>query len=154
MPMTNIPSNPRNTGKVLASEFSISKTAAITIKMIPTNSAIFWNTMLLILINPRNCISFLLNAYLYAIIGANCEKTGLTFTIHTLKWHKILRQIGWNFNSSKENYLECKNARGIICLARVSVVCLGIIMGVLSAAVSTEFLCYIYGFLTFFAIVQ
>ena len=91
MPMTNIPSNPRNTGKVLASEFSISKTAAITIKMIPTNSAIFWNTMLLILINPRNCISFLLNAYLYAIIGANCEKTGLTFTIHTLKWHKILR---------------------------------------------------------------
>jgi hypothetical protein len=41
-----------------------------------------------------------------------------------------------------------------ICLARVRVICFGIIMGVLSAAGSTEFLRYVYRFLAFFAIVQ
>jgi hypothetical protein len=51
--MTNIPSNPKTTGKVLASEFPISKTAAITIKIIPTNSAIFWNITGHMLISPR-----------------------------------------------------------------------------------------------------
>jgi len=52
-PMTNIPSKPKTTGKVLASEFPISKTAAITIRIIPTNSAIFWNITLHMLISRR-----------------------------------------------------------------------------------------------------
>ena len=53
-PMTNIPNKPKTTGKMLALEkFPISKTAAITIKIIPTNSAIFWNIVLHILISPR-----------------------------------------------------------------------------------------------------
>ena len=52
--MTNIPNKPKTTGKVLAFEkFPISKTAAITIKIIPTNSAIFWNITLHMLISPR-----------------------------------------------------------------------------------------------------
>ena len=55
--MTNIPSNPKTTGKMLALEkFPISKTAAITIKIIPTNSAIFWNIMLHMLIRSRRQI--------------------------------------------------------------------------------------------------
>jgi hypothetical protein len=55
--MTNIPSKPKTTGKVLALEkFPISKTAAITIKIIPTNSAIFWNIMLRMLIRSRTQI--------------------------------------------------------------------------------------------------
>jgi hypothetical protein len=50
--MTNIPNKPKTTGKVLAPEkFPISKTAAITIKIIPTNSAIFWNIILRMLIS-------------------------------------------------------------------------------------------------------
>jgi hypothetical protein len=52
--MTNIPSKPKTTGKVLALEkFPTSKTAATTIKIIPTNSAIFWNITLHMLISPR-----------------------------------------------------------------------------------------------------
>jgi hypothetical protein len=54
--MTNIPSNPKTTGKVLAPKFPISKIAAITIKIIPTNSAIFWNIMLHMLIRSRTQI--------------------------------------------------------------------------------------------------
>jgi len=50
--MTNIPSNPKTT-EVLESEVPISKTAAITIRIIPTNSAIFWNITLHMLISPR-----------------------------------------------------------------------------------------------------
>jgi hypothetical protein len=54
MLMTNIPSNPKTTGKVLALEkFPISKTAAITIKIIPANSAIFWNITVHMLISPH-----------------------------------------------------------------------------------------------------
>ena len=45
-PMMNIPINPKNTGKVLSPKFPISRTIAITIKIIPTNSAIFWNIIL------------------------------------------------------------------------------------------------------------
>jgi hypothetical protein len=52
-PMTNIPNNPKTTGKVLSPKFPISKTAAITIKIIPINSAIFWNIILHMLISPR-----------------------------------------------------------------------------------------------------
>ena len=52
-PMMNIPSNPKNMGKVLSSKFPISRTAAITIRIIPINSAIFWNITLHILISPR-----------------------------------------------------------------------------------------------------
>ena len=52
-PMTNIPSNPKTTGKVLALKFPISKTAAITIRIIPTNSAIFWNIILHMLITAH-----------------------------------------------------------------------------------------------------
>jgi len=52
-PITNIPNKPKNTGKMLASKFPISKTAAITIKIIPTNSAIFLNIILHMLISPR-----------------------------------------------------------------------------------------------------
>lgn len=55
-PMTNIPSNPKTTGKMLAPKFPISKTAAITIKIIPTNSAIFWNIILHMLINTAYAI--------------------------------------------------------------------------------------------------
>ena len=51
--MTNIPNNPKTTEKVLASEFPISKTAAITIRITPTNSAIFWNIILHMLISTR-----------------------------------------------------------------------------------------------------
>jgi len=52
--MTNIPSNPKTTGKMLALEkFPISKTAAITIKIIPKNSAIFWYIILHMLISSR-----------------------------------------------------------------------------------------------------
>jgi hypothetical protein len=102
-PMTNIPSSPKTTGKMLASKFPISKTAAITIKIIPTNSAIFWNIILHILISSRT---------LYR--------------------------------------LSIKRAR--ICLARVRVIFLSI-MGVLSPAVSAEFLRYVYRFLAFFAFV-
>jgi len=52
--MTNSPSNPKTTGKMSALEkFPISKTAAITIKIIPTNNAIFWNIILHMLISPR-----------------------------------------------------------------------------------------------------
>jgi len=105
-PMTNIPTNPKTTGKMLALEkFPISKTAAIAIKIIPINSAIFWNIMLHMLIRSRTQIR-----------------------------------------------LSLKRAR--ICLARVRVICLSIIMGVLSAAGSTEFLRYVCRFLAFFAFVQ
>ena len=52
-PMTNIPSNPKTTGKMLAPKFPISKTAAITIKIIPTNSAIFWNIIIHMLISTH-----------------------------------------------------------------------------------------------------
>jgi hypothetical protein len=53
-PMTKIPNNPKTSGKMLALEkFPISKTAAITIKITPTNSAIFWNIILHMLISPR-----------------------------------------------------------------------------------------------------
>jgi len=56
-PMTNIPSKPKTTGKGSALEkFPISKTAAITIKIIPTNSAIFWNIILHMLIMSRTQI--------------------------------------------------------------------------------------------------
>jgi hypothetical protein len=49
--MTNIPNKPKTTGKVSALEkFPISKTAAIAIKIIPKNSAIFWNIILHMLI--------------------------------------------------------------------------------------------------------
>ena len=52
--MTNIPNKPKITGTRLALEKSpINKTAAITIKIIPTNSAIFWNIILHILISSR-----------------------------------------------------------------------------------------------------
>jgi hypothetical protein len=51
--MTNIPSNPRTTEVLALEKFPISKTAAITIKIIPTNSAIFWNIILHMLISPR-----------------------------------------------------------------------------------------------------
>ena len=45
--MTNIPNKPKTTGKMLAPEkFPISKTAAITIKIMPTNSTIFWDITL------------------------------------------------------------------------------------------------------------
>ena len=45
--MTNIPNKPKTAGTKLAFEkFPISKTAAIAIKIIPTNSAIFWNIIL------------------------------------------------------------------------------------------------------------
>jgi hypothetical protein len=102
--MTNIPSNPKTT-EVLASEVPISKTAAITIKIIPTNSAIFWNIILHMLISSRT---------LYRL---------------SLK-------------------------RTQICLARVRIIYLNIIMGILCPAVSAEFLRYVYRFLAFFAIVQ
>jgi hypothetical protein len=103
--MTNIPSNPKTTGKMLALEkFPISKTAAITIKSIPTNSAIFWNIMLHMLLGRVRKLGFLLSAR--------------------------------------------------ICLARVRVICFSIVMGVLSAAGSAEFLRYVYRFLAFFAFVQ
>jgi hypothetical protein len=52
-PMTNSPSNPKTTGKALVPKFPISKIAAITIKIIPTNSAIFSNIILHMLISPR-----------------------------------------------------------------------------------------------------
>jgi hypothetical protein len=53
-PMTKIPNKPKTTGKVSPLEkFPISKTAAITIKIIPTNSAIFWNIILHMLISTR-----------------------------------------------------------------------------------------------------
>jgi hypothetical protein len=51
--MINIPSNPKTTGKVVSPKFPISKTAAITIKIIPTNSAIFSNIILHMLICTR-----------------------------------------------------------------------------------------------------
>lgn len=55
--MTNNPSKPKTTGKMLASEkIPISKTAAITIKIIPTNSAIFWNIVLHTLISTAYAI--------------------------------------------------------------------------------------------------
>lgn len=66
-PMTNIPSKPKTTGKALVPKFPISKTAAITIKIIPTNSAIFSNIILHMLISPRCYIGFLLNVYLYIL---------------------------------------------------------------------------------------
>ena len=53
MPMTKIPNNPKTTGKTSTPKFPISKTAAITIKIIPTNKAIFWNIMLHILISQH-----------------------------------------------------------------------------------------------------
>jgi hypothetical protein len=51
--MTNIPSNPKTTEVLAFEKFPISKTAAITIRIIPTNSAIFWNITLHMLISPR-----------------------------------------------------------------------------------------------------
>jgi hypothetical protein len=103
--MTNIPNKPKTAGTMLAFEkFPISKTAAIAIKIIPINSAIFWNIILHMLIRSRTQIR-----------------------------------------------LSLKRVR--ICLARVRVIFLSI-MGVLSAAGSTEFLRYVYRFLAFFAIVQ
>ena len=57
--MTNIPNKPKTTGTILALEKSpINKTAAITIKIIPTNSAIFWNITLHMLISSRTQIRF------------------------------------------------------------------------------------------------
>jgi hypothetical protein len=55
-PMMNIPNKPKTTGKMLASKFPISKIAAITIKIIPINSAIFGNIMLHMLIRSRTQI--------------------------------------------------------------------------------------------------
>ena len=64
--MTNIPSNPKTTGKVLVPDkFPISKTAAITIKSIPTNNAIFLNIMLHMLIRTRTLYRLSLERLLY-----------------------------------------------------------------------------------------
>ena len=53
-PMAKIPNKPRTTGKMSALDKSpISRTTAITIKIIPKNSAIFWSIILHILISPR-----------------------------------------------------------------------------------------------------
>jgi hypothetical protein len=55
--MTNIPNKPKTAGTMLAFEkLPISKTAAIAIKIIPTNSAIFWNIILRMLIRSRTQI--------------------------------------------------------------------------------------------------
>jgi len=55
--MTIIPNKPKNAGTMLAFEkFPISKTAAIAIRIIPTNSAIFWNIILHMLIRSRTQI--------------------------------------------------------------------------------------------------
>ena len=53
-PMTKIPNNPKTTGKMSAIDKSpISRTIAISIKIIPTTSAIFWSIILKMLISPR-----------------------------------------------------------------------------------------------------
>jgi hypothetical protein len=53
MAMMNRPINPKNTDKVLSLKFPINRTAASTIKITPTNSAIFWNIILHMLISTR-----------------------------------------------------------------------------------------------------
>jgi hypothetical protein len=69
--MINIPSNPKTTGKMLVLEkFPISKTAAITIKIIPTNSAIFWNIMLHMVIRSRTQIRLSLKRANLLSVGA------------------------------------------------------------------------------------
>ena len=56
--ITNIPTKPKITGKMSVSQFPSSKTAAITIKNIPANSAIFWSIRLHILISSHTFFRF------------------------------------------------------------------------------------------------
>ena len=51
--ITNIPTNPKITGKMSASQFPPNKNTPITIKNIPSNSTIFWSNKLHILISSH-----------------------------------------------------------------------------------------------------
>jgi hypothetical protein len=67
--MTNIPTNPKTTGKVLTPEkVPTSKTAAITIKITPTNSAILVNIILHMLISMRTLYRLSLERLSYVCI--------------------------------------------------------------------------------------
>jgi hypothetical protein len=55
---------------MLALKFPISKTAAITIKIIPTTSAIFWNIMLHMVIRSRTQIRLSLKRANLLSVGA------------------------------------------------------------------------------------
>jgi len=65
-PMTIIPSNPMNTGKVLSPKFPSSKTTASTIKIAPTKNTIFWNIILHTLINTRTL--YMLSALFFSLL--------------------------------------------------------------------------------------
>jgi len=55
---TNSPTKPKITGKISAPQFPPNKTATITIKNIPTNSAVFWSIKLHILISSHTLFRF------------------------------------------------------------------------------------------------
>ena len=56
--ITNIPTKPKITGKISAPQFPPSKTATITIKNIPTNSAVFWSIKRHIMISSHTLFRF------------------------------------------------------------------------------------------------
>jgi hypothetical protein len=91
--MTNIPSNPKTTGKVLVSEFPISKTAAITIRIMPTNSTIFWNITLHMLISPRTLYRLSFESLALCYNWRELRENGLLLLLPHFSGVKIL--VGW-----------------------------------------------------------
>ena len=113
--MTNIPSNPKTTGKVLASEFPTSKTAAITIKMIPTNSAIFWNIMLHILISPRTLYKLSLERISICHNWRELQENRLTiYYFRVLVLYKLGLDLGLNFNLSLSSLFFVVGREGVL----------------------------------------
>ena len=56
--ITNIPTNPKITGKMSSSQLPSNKNTPITTKKIPANSTIFWNIKLHILISSHTLYRF------------------------------------------------------------------------------------------------
>jgi hypothetical protein len=107
--MMNIPSNPKTAGKVLSLKFPISRTAAIAIKITPTNSAIFWNIILHMLISPQMLYRLSLERLSLYHIGENGEKIGSTLLLPHFSGIAILVWlVGLKFDPPKESYLEGK----------------------------------------------
>ena len=79
---TNIPTKPKITGKMSASQFPSSKTAAITIKNIPANNAIFWSIRLHILIRSHTFFRFSLERlYLNPLRGEFVFNSKIKFSM-------------------------------------------------------------------------
>lgn len=80
--ITNIPTKPKITGKMSASQFPSSKTAAITMKNIPANNTIFWSIRLHILISSQTFFRFSLERlYLNPLRGEFVFNSKIKFSL-------------------------------------------------------------------------